>query len=184
MRFARNMRSHCIILALILFVAAFAACKRENSDNAAPTRSVVVFRDAGVSVDVGANWKRVDFAPGPPTCPPTLSSSNGIVGAMLFGKEDTMQLAIDVAHSMYLANTNSIKDSWHQVGFKSDSGLAGQHISHTETRTRHGNKTLQQIHNFIVQRKDGCLVSINYDAPVCDSADAVPQMIQRSLKLQ
>ncbi len=180
-----NMRPYGLIFALIAFVALITACKRESPNNAAATSSVVLFPDAGVSIDVGANWKRMNIGPGPPTCcPPTLVGSNGMVGAMLFGKQDTMDEAIVAAHTMYVANTNSLKDSWHQVGFTTSSGLPGQHISHTETKTKDGNKTLRQWHDFLVQRKDGRLVSITYIAPVCDNADAVEQMIQSSLKLQ
>jgi hypothetical protein len=174
----------CGLAVLLICVAAFAACKRESGDNTKPALGIVVFPDAGVSINVGEGWKRIYIRPNLPTCPPTLASSNGVVGAMLFAKQDTMQEAIDAAHSMYAANTNSIKDSWHQLGFTTSSGLAGQHISHLETKTQDGNKTLRQWHDFIVQRKDGRLVSINYVAPVCDNADAVQHMIQSSLKLQ
>jgi hypothetical protein len=104
---------------------------------------------------------------------------------MLFAAPDTtMKEAITAEHQLFEKHANSVNDSWHQVGFTSGSGLTGQHMSYIERRTKDGNQTLRQLHNFVFQRKDGRLVSVSYMGPAGDNADAIEQMIERSLKLQ
>lgn len=179
-----NMKANRLILVLIVPVALLAACNRESPKNVASSTNAVVFREAAVSVDVGTGWKRIDYNPGPPNCTPTLSSSNGTVGAMLFGKEDTMQAAITALHQMFVNHTNSVKDSWHQVEFATASGIAGRHTSYIETKIKDGNKTLRQVHDFMFQRKDGRLISVTYMGPVGDKAEAIQQKIESSLKWQ
>src|SRR5262245_48482444 len=83
------MKSTFIIVGLVLFaVAAFlVACKREGKLLAEQTSGTVVFAEAGVALDVGEGWKRIDISPGPPVCPPTLVGERGMVRAMMFAPD-------------------------------------------------------------------------------------------------
>src|SRR5439155_9287986 len=76
-----------IAFVLLSIVMMLMACKRENPQIASQDAGTVVFSEAGVSLDVGSGWRRIDMTPGPPVCTPTLVSEAGMVRAMLFAAE-------------------------------------------------------------------------------------------------
>src|SRR5436190_11796305 len=74
-------------LALVAVTTLLAGCKRESKSFTEQGSGVVTFADAGVSLDGGEVWKRIDISPGPPVCPPTLVGEHGMVRAMLFAPD-------------------------------------------------------------------------------------------------
>jgi hypothetical protein len=179
------MKSTILLVAITTLAIMFIGCKRENTNVMPQESGVVVFPDAGVSIDVGAGWKRIDISPGLPVCPPTLVGSSGIVRAMLFApKVSDMQAATNTVRSMFDGDSDTIKDSFHQEDFTADGGLHGQHISYSQRTEKDGNVTETQSYSFIVQRQDGRCVAISYIATASSDSDAIRQMIQKSLKLQ
>ena len=179
------MKSTILIFAIIALTVTLVACKRENKDVLPQESGVVVFPDAGVSIDVGAGWKRIDLSPGLPVCPPTLVGSAGMVRAMLFAPGITdLQSATNAVRSMFDGDSDATKDSYRQEGFTTDSGLHGQHISYSERTEKDGSVTETRSHSFVMQRQDGRCVAISYLATASTDSDAVRQMIQKSLRLQ
>jgi len=167
-----------LIFAGLVLAIGLTACKRESSE-------VVLFPDAGVSINVGEGWKRIDISPGPPVCPPTLIGSAGMVRAMLFAPRITdIQAATNAVRSMFDRNSDAVKDSYHQEPFATGSGLHGQHIFYSDQTKKDGSITELRNHNFIVQRADGRCVAISYLATTESDSDSVKQMIEKSLRLQ
>jgi hypothetical protein len=180
-----NMKSAILIFASITLAATiFFGCSRKSADAPTQPSGVVAFLDAGVSIDVGEGWQRIDDNPGLPVCPPTLVGPFGMVRAMLFapGIAD-MQAATNALRSRFDSDSDAVKDSYHQEGFTADGGLQGQHVSYIERTTKNGDATEISSHNFIAQRKDGRCVAISYLGSSGADSNTV-QMIQKSLKLQ
>ena len=173
-----------LIIAFIVLMGAFVACKRENTDVVPQTSGVVVFPDAMVTVDVGQGWQRIDVSPGLPVCPPTLVGPAGMVRAMLFAPSVSgIQTATNVLRKMFDGNSDAVKSSFHQEEFRTDSGLRGQYVSYAVRTEKDGNTTETRSHSFVIERQDGRCVAISYIAPAKMDSDAVCQMIQKSLKL-
>jgi hypothetical protein len=173
------------IFVIFLLAISLTACKRDGSGAVSQGAGNVLFPDAGVSIDVGDGWKRIDISPGPPVCPPTLVGSAGVVRAMLFAPHVTdMQAATKAVRAMFDHNPDAVKDSYHQEPFTTDSGLHGQHAFYSDRTEKDGNITELRSHNFIVQRADGRCVSISYLATAQSESDALEQMIEKSLRLQ
>lgn len=173
------------IVTIIAIAAIFVGCKLKSADTLGQVAGIVVFPEAGVSLDVGDGWQRIDISPGLPICPPTLVGSHGMVRAMLFapGISD-LEAATNEVRSMFDGDSNAVKDSYHQDGFTTDSGLQGQHILYSTKTTTNGRMTESRSHSFIVQRQDGHFVAISYITVAGSDSDAVHQMIQKSLRLQ
>jgi hypothetical protein len=123
------MKSTIFIFVFIALAVTFVACKRKSTEIQPQDPGMVVFPAAGVSLDAGTDWKRVDTNPGLPVCPPTLVGPAGMVRAMLFAPRiSDMQTATNAVRSMFGNDTNAARDSYHQEDFTTDSGLHGQHI--------------------------------------------------------
>lgn len=178
------MKFAIVIFAVTALAIGLIGCKRGHGD-AASQSTVVVFPDAGVSIDVGTGWVRNDMSPGLPVCPPTLIGSAGMIRALLFAPSvSDLQKATNAVRSRFDGDSDADKDSYHQESFTADGGLRGQHISYTERTQKDGSTTELRSHSYIVQRQDGRCVTISYLAPAETDSDSVRLMIQKSLKLQ
>ena len=175
------------VFAVLFFAlaAVFIGCKRENKNLLPQASGVVIFPDAGVSIDVGTGWKRIDVNPGLPVCPPTLVGSAGIVRARLFapGISD-MPAATNAVNAMFNDDNDADKNSFHQEDFTTGSGLRGQHIFYNERTGKNGSVTEMRSHRFIIQRQDGRCAAISYIATTNSDSSKVRAMILNSLKLQ
>jgi len=182
---ASAMKSTILIFAIISLTITLVACNRENKDVLPQESGVVIFPNAGVSIDAGAGWKRIELSPGLPVCPPTLVGSAGMVRAMLFARGITdPQAATNAVRSMFDGDSDAVKDSYHQEDFTTDSGLKGWQISYSVRSDKNGSVTEARSHSYVVQRKDGRCVAISYLTTAKTDSDAVRQMIQKSLRLQ
>ena len=172
---------------LVLFAVAtiLVACKREGKLVAEQSSEAVVFADAGVALDVGEGWKRIDISPGPPVCPPTLVGEHGIVRAMLFAPDRSdLRQAASGLRSMFEANADAVKDSFEENEFAAESGLRGLHLSYTERSQSDGKMIEMHSHNYIVTNRVGRCVSISYITPATSDSGVVHQMIRKSLRVQ
>src|SRR5947207_13838744 len=112
-----DMKLTIIITGLTLTAAAtlLVACKRESKSFAEQSSGVVAFAGAGVSLDVGQGWKRIDMSPGLPICPPTLVGEHGMVRAMLFAPDRSdLQTAANSLRATFDANEEATKDAFRQ----------------------------------------------------------------------
>jgi hypothetical protein len=172
-------------LVLVAVATFLVACKPESKSSTAQSSGVVAFAGAGVSLDVGQGWQRIDVSPGPPICPPTLVSEHGMVRAMLFAPDRSdLQKAASSLRAMYDANAQSIKDSFRQEEFTTESGLYGLHLSYAQRSERDGRVTETHSHNYVVTNRESRCVSISYIATGTNDSETVHQMIRKSLKLQ
>jgi hypothetical protein len=197
------------IFATIALALLLVACKRENTEavpqgSSENTQTIpqksgestvkvvpqapgsVSFPAAGVSIDVSTGWKRVDVNPGLPFCPPGLVGRSGVIQTVLLAPSITdMRAATNAIWARYHKRPGSVKNSFHQENFTSDSGLQGDHISYNAAQTeKSGTVTKLQIHNFIVQKQNGHCVVISYITTAETDSSGVCQMIEKSLKLQ
>jgi hypothetical protein len=181
------MKLTIIIASLVLVAVAtvLVACKRENKPFTEQSSGVVVFADAGVSLDVGGGWKRIDISPGPPVCSPTLVGEHGVVRAMLFAPDRSdLQRAASGLRSTFDANAEAVKDSFGQEEFAAESGVRGLHLSYAQRSEKDGHVTEMHSHNYIITNRAGRCLSISYLATAASDSDTVHQMIRKSLKLQ
>jgi hypothetical protein len=176
------------IIAALVLVAAFillGACKRESKSFTAPSSGAVVFADAGVALDVGDDWRRIDNGPGPPVCRPILLGEHGTVRAMLFAPDiSEIQNAADSLRSKFDANAETVRDSFRQEAFSAESGLAGLHVSYIQRLAKMGQEIEMHSHDYIVTNRAGRLVSVSYVATAADDSYVVHQMVRKSLRLQ
>jgi len=171
--------------ALIVVAMLFVACKRENKSFTEQSSGIVVFADAGVSLEVGDGWKRIDVTPGPPICPPTLVGKPGMVRAMLFAPDRSdLQKAANGLRATFDANSEAVKDSFRQEDFATEGGLHGLHVSYTQRAQKDGHVTEMHNHNYIITNRDGRCISISYLATAESDSDAVHQMVHKSLRLK
>jgi len=179
------MKSIVLVFAILAIAVLFLGCKRGSSDISPQKSGVVTFSDAGVSIEVGTGWARVDKKdPGLPICPPVLLGAAGTVNAMLFDpKILDMQAAANVMRLRFDHDGDAIRDSYQQEAFTADGGLCGRHISYSETMEKDGRIEEMRCHIFIVQRQDRRCVIINYITTPSTDSDTVRQTIQKSLKL-
>ena len=181
------MRITIIIAGLVLIAVAtfLVACKRESKSFTEQSSSVVAFAGAGVSLDVGQGWKRIDMSPGLPICPPTLVGEHGMVRAMLFAPDRSdLQKAASSLRATFDANAEAIKDSFRQEEFTTESGLRGLHLSYAQRSEKEGRVTETRSHNYMVTNRESRCVSISYLATAASDSETVHQMIRKSLKLQ
>lgn len=181
------MKLRFIITGVALFGLAtlLIACKRENKPLAEQSSGTVAFPDAGVSLDVGGGWKRIDVSPGPPVCPPTLVGEHGMVRAMLFAPERSdLEKAAGSLRSMFDANSEAVRDSFRQEEFATESGLRGLHVSYVQRSQKDGAQIEMHSHNYLVTNRAGRCVSISYLAPARNDSDVVHEMVAKSLRLQ
>jgi len=177
-----------IIIAGVVFVGIatlLPACKRESKSSTEQSSGAVVFSDAGIALDVGDGWKRIDSNPGPPVCPPTLVSESGVIRAMLFAPDRSdLQKAASSVRSMFDSNSEAVRDSFRQEEFAAESGLRGLHVSYVQ-RSQKAEQTVEMhSHNYIVTNRAGRCVAISYLAPATRDSDAVHQIVRKTLKLQ
>ena len=173
------------ILCLLAIITLLPACKPENKAFREQPAEVVAFQGAGVSLDVGPGWKRIDISPGPPVCPPTLVGEHGIVRAMLFAPDRSdPQKAVSGIRAAFDANDEAIKDSFLQEEFTTEGGLRGLHISYGQRSEKEGRVTETRSHNYIVTNRERRCVSISYIATGASDSEAVHNMIRKSLKVQ
>lgn len=179
------MKIAILFLVLISIAAVLAACKRGDG-NVAPAKSgVVLFPDAGITLEAGPEWQRVDVNPGLPVCPPTLIGSAGMVRVMLFAPAIAdLTNAASVIRSVYDGEAGAVKDSFHKEEFTTETGLRGQDISYKMQSEKSGVVTEAKTHKYVFQRKDGRCVAISHVATDDAGVGAVRQMVQKSLKLQ
>ena len=181
------MKITIIITGLVLVAVAilFVACKRDSKSVAEQDSGIVAFSGAGLSLDVGEGWKRMDISPGPPVCPPTLVGEHGMLRAMLFAPDRSdIAKAASGLRAIFDANAGAVKDSFRQEEFTTQSGLRGLHLSYTQRSEKEGHVTETHSHNYIVTNREGRCASISYIAPAASDSETVHQMIRRSLKLQ
>jgi hypothetical protein len=172
-------------LALVAVATLLVACKRESKSFTEQSSGAVAFADAGVSLDVGEGWKRIDISPGPPVCPPTLVGEHGMVRAMLFAPDlSDLQKAAGGLRSTFDANAEAVKDSFREQEFAAESGLRGLHVSYAQRSEKEGRVTEMHSHNYIVTNRAGRCVSISYLATAARDSDVVHGMIRKSLRLQ
>jgi hypothetical protein len=172
-------------LALVAVATLLVACKRESKSFTEQSSGTVVFPDAGVALDVGDGWKRVDVSPGPPVCPPTLVGEHGMIRAMLFAPDRSdLEKAASGLRSMFEVNSEAIKDSFRQEEFAAESGLRGLHLSYAQRSQKETEVIETRSHNYIVTNRAGRCVSISYLAPAGRDSDIVHQMVRKSLRLQ
>lgn len=177
-----------IIFARLTFVAItgfLVACKREGKLAGEQASGPVVFADAGVALDVGEGWKRIDISPGPPVSPPTLVGERGMVRAMLFAPDRSdIRNAVSGLRSTFEADAEAVNGSFQEREFASESGLHGLHISYAQRSASDGTMIEMHSHNYVVTNRAGRLVSISYLAPAANDSEVVHQMIRKSLRLQ
>ncbi len=172
-------------LGLVAVATLLVACKRESKSFTEQSSGVVAFAGAGVSLDVGEGWKRIDASPGLPVCPPTLVGEHGMVRAMLFAPDRSdLQKAASGLRSTFDANAEAMRDSFRQEEFAAESGLRGLHVSYAQRSEKEGHVTEMHSHNYVVTNRAGRCVSISYLATVASDSDVVHQMIRKSLRLQ
>jgi hypothetical protein len=172
-------------LALVAVATFLMGCEPKNKSFTEQSSGVVVFADAGVALDVGDSWKRIDISPGPPVCPPTLVGEHGLVRAMLFAPNHSdIQNAASGLRSTFDASAEAVRDSFRQEEFAAESGLRGLHVSYAQRSGKEGQATEMHSHNYIVTNRAGRCVSISYLATAASDSDVVHQMIRKSLKLQ
>jgi len=146
---------------------------------------VVAFPDAGVSIEVGEGWNRLDISPGLPICPPTLVGKRGIVQANLFAPERSdPQKAASGVRAVYDADAQATKVWFREEEFTTESGLHGLYVASARRYENDGRVTEARSHNYIVVNRGGRCVSINYMADAVSDSDVVNQMIRKSLRLQ
>jgi hypothetical protein len=173
------------VLALVAVTTLLVACKRESKSFTEQSSGVVVFADAGVALDVGDGWKRIDISAGPPVCPPTLVGEHGMVRAMLFAPDRSdLQKAASSLRSMFDGNAEAVRDSFRQEEFAAESGLRGLHVSYVQRSQKEGEVVEMHSHNYIVTNRAARCVSISYIAPARSDSDIVHQMVRKSLRLQ
>jgi len=173
-------------LALAVAVALFAVtcgCKPDRSVAQQPGE--VVFPRAGISLVVGDRWQRIDLDPGVPVCPPTLVGPAGMIRAMIFdaNRPDPQSAATRLRVS-FESNSDADKGSFRQDDFKTDTGLAGVHLSYTARSRKDDTITAIRSHNYIVKNKEARCVAISYTVPARAEADSVHQMVRKTLKLK
>src|SRR5262245_25960149 len=105
------------LLSLLLAVAALTGCgKKEFRDAGA---GIVRFADAGVSIDVGAGWLRIDAVPAG-MCSPTLAGKPGLIQAYWARAEfPTIEAVIAQARKGAPGEATEDKE------FRSDAGVQG-----------------------------------------------------------
>jgi hypothetical protein len=171
-------------LVLIALASLLLACKRESKSFTEQNSGVVVFVDAGVALDVGDGWKRIDISPGLPVCPPTLVGVHGMVRAMLFAPEvSDIEKAASGLRSAFDANVEAVRDSFRQEEFVAESGLRGLHVWYTQGSGKEGQAIEMHSHNYIVTNRTGRCVSISYLATATRDTEVVHQMVRKSLRL-
>ncbi len=172
-------------LLLAAVAALLAACKRQSSTVAAPSPDRVAFAGAGVSLEAGADWKRIVIGAGPLGCPPALVGEHGLVRAMLLDADLTdIQAAAARMQAAFERNPEAIQDSFRREEFATGSGLKGLHLSYTSRNSENGSVTEVRSHNYIVQNRAGRCVSISHIAATQADVDFVAQMVQKTLSLQ
>jgi hypothetical protein len=173
--------NHVTVLAV---AALLVACKRESKSFIEQSPGVVAFAGAGVSLDVGQGWKRIEMSPGPPICPPTLVGEHGMIRAMLFAPDfSDLQKAAGSLRGRFDANAEAIKDSFRQEEFTAESGLRGLHLGYAQRSEKEGRVTEARSHNYIVTNRESRCVSISYIATAASDSETVHQMIRKSLRL-
>jgi hypothetical protein len=172
-----------IVIVGILILAT--ACGRKSAPTVVQQPGEVVFARAGISLLVGEGWRRIDLDPGVPVCPPTLVSGAGMVRAMIFdANRPDPQTAAARLQASFEENADADKTSFRQEDFKTESGLAGVHLSHTARQQKGGTVTEIRSHNYIVKNQEGRCVAISYTASAQGETDSVCQMVCKTLKLQ
>jgi hypothetical protein len=172
-------------LALVGVAIVLVACKRQSKSFTEQGSGTVVFPDAGVTLNVGDGWKRIDIGPGPPVCPPTLVSGHGMVRAMLFAPERSdLEKAASSLRSMFDGNPEAVRGSFRQGEFAADGGLRGLHVSYVQRSQKEGEVVEMHSHNYIVTNRVGRCVSISYLAPARSDSEVVHQIVRKSLRLQ
>ena len=177
-----------MIIAGVVFVGTATlpvACKRESKSSTEQRSGPVVFADAGVALDVGDGWKRIDSNPGPPVCPPALVGEAGVIRAMLFARDRSdLQKAASSVRAMFDSNSEAVRDSFRQEEFAAESGLPVLHVSYVQRSQKSEQTVEMHSHTYIVANRAGRCVSINYLAPATRDSDAVHQLIRKTLRLQ
>jgi hypothetical protein len=180
-----RMRMNFAMVTALLVVIVSTGCKRESAQAGAEDAGTVVFSDAGVSLDIGPGWQRINMSPGPPVCTPTLVSGAGMIRAMLFAPDRSeVHTAASSLKTAFEANTEAVRDSFRQEDFTTPGGLQGVHLSYTTKSEKDGNVTQIQSHNYIVKNQATRCVSISYIVPLEKDSESVHQMIRKTLSLR
>jgi hypothetical protein len=171
-----------VVVALSTFLV---ACNRQSTQIIEQGSGVVAFPDAGVSLEVGEGWNRIDISPGPPICPPTLVGKHGIVRATLFAPDRSdLEKAASGVRAVYDADAEAVKVWFREEEFTTDSGLHGLYVASARQYEKEGRVVEARSHDYIVLNRDSRCVSINYIAEAATDSDVVHQMIRKSLRLQ
>jgi hypothetical protein len=179
------MKRFIALFAAIGLIAVMAGCGRKSKEIVTQPAGVVSFPRAGISLTLSEGWQRIDLDPGIPVCPPTLIGTNGMLQAMIFdANRPDPKTASSKLRASFEANSDSVKDSFSEEDFVTESGLKGVHLSYTAVSEKNGAVTKMRSHNYIVHNREGRCVAISYLTTVRTESDAVHQMIRKTLKVQ
>lgn len=168
--------------AIIGLFAVMVGCGRKSRHIIEQPAGVVGFPRAGISLTIGEGWQRVDLDPGIPVCPPTLIGTNGMVQAMIFdANRPDPKAASSKLRASFESNSDSVKDSFLEEDFVTESGLKGVHLSYKSRSEKDGAE--MRSHNYIVQNREGRCVAISYITSKRVESDAVHEMIRKTLKV-
>ena len=173
------------VLALVAVATVLVACRTESKSFTERNSGVVVFADAGVALDVGEGWKRIDNSPGPQVCRPILLGEHGVVRVILFvpDRSDLLKAAGGL-RATFDANAEAVRDSFQQEEFATESGLRGLHVWYVQRSEKEGQVIESHWHDYIVTNRAGRCVSVSYRATAADDSDIVHRMVRKSLRLQ
>lgn len=175
------MKPAILLSTIIALAIALVACSRESAPVVPQEAGIVLFPDAGISIEVGEGWKRHE-SPAPPICSPMLVGEQGLVQVILLPQWfPNVQTATDSMRSRLM----QLKVPCHQEAFTTGSGLNGQRIFYSSgpVQGKSGNVIEIRNDNFYVQRHDGRVVEVSCITFDTNSAPVL-QTIQKSLKLQ
>jgi len=171
-----------ILVALITFLI---GCGRKDASFTEQDPGIVTFADAGVSVEVGNGWQRIDASPSPAVCSPTLVGKPGMLRAMLFPPDRSdIAKASSAIRFAFDGNAEAVKDSFRQEPFSTESGVRGVQLSYAQRTEKDGRVTEMHSHNYVLTNHAGRCVSISYISTAANDSDTVQQLIRKSLKLK
>ena len=183
------MKLTILLTVLVVVAAVFVACKQQASDVTPPSTGAIVFEGSGVSLTPGDNWKQIgrdSFAGATPpgVCLPTLASKAGLIQVLLLPADRSdPQTAAAGLRTAFDTNPKAIKDSFRQESITVQSGAQVIYVTYSQQPDKEGGSE-SRSHNYIVKNRAGRGVAINYITMARSDAEAVHQMIRRTLQVE
>jgi hypothetical protein len=174
-------------LVLLALTIAPASCKRRTP----LPPGAVVFEGTGVALVPGEQWQQIRS--GPPAevqniCLPVLLAVGRLNGAMIqvYSPTDRSQPERKAAslRTQVDLRLDTIKGSFKQDNFTTDSGLAGVHVCYDVNLDVKGQNVRTRNHLYIVQNARKFTVGVAVVTLAAEDSEVVHQMIRKTLRLQ